>query len=148
MPLLYRPSGDRCADRVLILGITFLRIATINKPGAIYPSNFCLFGSILPKELLLQFVPSSVCRPVKWRPHYRRSRGGTVSFRIQSGKRRIRNSGFCHAFIASRRRSASTLTSAPGHISLNKLFLRKAIMQGFYIYLYYSFWTTLFYGCR
>ena len=34
----------------------------------------------------------------------------------------------CHAFTASRRRPASTLTSAPGHISLNKLFLQKAII--------------------
>ena len=33
----------------------------------------------------------------------------------------------------------TTLASEPGHISLNKLFLRKAIMQGFYIYLYYYF---------
>ena len=56
MPLLYRPSGDRCADRVPILGITFLRIATTNKPGAINPSIFCLFGFIFPNELLLWFV--------------------------------------------------------------------------------------------
>ena len=34
----------------------------------------------------------------------------------------------CHAFTASRRCPASTLTSAPGHISFNKLFLRKAII--------------------
>ena len=56
MPLLYRPSGDRCADRVPILGITFLRIATTNKPGAINPSIFCLLGFIFPNELLLWFV--------------------------------------------------------------------------------------------
>ena len=56
MPLLYRPSGDRCADRVSILGITFLWIAITNKPGAINPSIFCLFGFIFPKELLLWFV--------------------------------------------------------------------------------------------
>ena len=36
--------------------ITFLRIATTNKPGAINPSIFCLFGFIFPKELLLWFV--------------------------------------------------------------------------------------------
>ena len=42
--------------RVPILGITFLRIATTNKPGAINPSIFCLFGFIFPKELLLWFV--------------------------------------------------------------------------------------------
>ena len=56
MPLFYRPSGNGCADRVLILGITFLRIATTNKPGAINPNIFCLFGFIFPKELLLWFV--------------------------------------------------------------------------------------------
>ena len=49
-------SGNGCADRVPILGITFLRIATTNKPGAINPSIFCLFGFIFPKELLLWFV--------------------------------------------------------------------------------------------
>ena len=56
MPSLYRPSGNGCADRVPILGITFLRIATTNKPGAINPSIFCLFGFIFSKELLLWFV--------------------------------------------------------------------------------------------
>ena len=34
----------------------FLGIATTNKPGAINPSIFCLFGFIFPKELLLWFV--------------------------------------------------------------------------------------------
>ena len=34
----------------------------------------------------------------------------------------------CHAFTASRRHPASTLPSAPGHFSLNKLFLQKAII--------------------
>ena len=53
----------------------------------------------------------------------------------------------CHAFTAPRRRPASTLASAPGHISLNKLFLRKAIMQGLYLYII-IFWTALFYVCR
>ena len=56
MPSLYRTSGNECADRVLVLGITFLRIATTNKLGAINHSIFCLFGFILPKELLLWFV--------------------------------------------------------------------------------------------
>ena len=56
MPLLSHPSGDRCADRVRILGITFLRIATTNKPGAINPSIFCLLGFFFPNELLLWFV--------------------------------------------------------------------------------------------
>ena len=56
MPSFYRPSGNGCAERVPISGITFLRIATTNKPGAINPSIFCLFGFIFPKELLLWFV--------------------------------------------------------------------------------------------
>ena len=56
MPSFYRPSGNGCAERVPILGITFLRTATTNKLGAINPSNFCLFGFIFPKELLLWFV--------------------------------------------------------------------------------------------
>ena len=56
MTSFYRPSGNGCADRVPILGITFLRIATTNKPGAINPSIFCSFGFIFPKELLLWFV--------------------------------------------------------------------------------------------
>ena len=56
MPSFYRPSGNGCADRVPILGITFLQIATANKPGAINPSIFCLFGFIFSKELLLRLV--------------------------------------------------------------------------------------------
>ena len=56
MSSFYRPSGNGCAERVPILGITFLRIATTNKPGAINPSIFCLFGFIFRKELLLWFV--------------------------------------------------------------------------------------------
>ena len=56
MPSLYRPLGNGCADLVPILGITFLRIATTNKPGAINLSIFCLFGFIFSKELLLWFV--------------------------------------------------------------------------------------------
>ena len=56
MPSLYRPSGNGCAARVPIFRITFLRIATTNKSGAINPSIFCLFGFIFPNELLLWFV--------------------------------------------------------------------------------------------
>ena len=52
----YRPSGNGCAERVPILGIAFLRIATINKRGAVNPSIFCLLGFIFPNELLLWFV--------------------------------------------------------------------------------------------
>ena len=122
MPSLYRPSGNGCADRVPILGITFLRIATTNKPGAINPSIFCLFGFIFPKELLLWFVRhmyvglsnGGFLTTAAWwfgqfpyivrrTPHP--ELGPTCEFRL------------CHAFTASRRRPASTLTSAPGHIS-------------------------------
>src|SRR4051812_25317023 len=56
MPSFYRSLGNGCAERVPILGITFLRIATTNKPGAINPNIFCLFGFIFSKELLLRFV--------------------------------------------------------------------------------------------
>ena len=56
MSSFYHPSGNGCEERVPILGITFLRIATTNKPGAINPSIFCLFGFIFPKELSLWFV--------------------------------------------------------------------------------------------
>ena len=56
MPSLYHPSDNGCADRVPILGVTFLWIATTNKPGAINLSIFCLCGFIFPKELLLWFV--------------------------------------------------------------------------------------------
>ena len=56
MPPFYRPSGNGCAERVTILGITFLQIATTNKPGVINPSIFWLFGFIFPKELLLWLV--------------------------------------------------------------------------------------------
>ena len=62
---LHRPPGNGCADRVPILGVTFLHIATTDKPGAINPSNFFLLGFIFPEELLLWFVPSSVHRSVK-----------------------------------------------------------------------------------
>ena len=122
MPSFYRPSGNGCAERVPILGITFLRIATTNKPDAINPSIFCLFGFIFPKELLLWFVHDMYTglsnggriNEVAWwfgkSPYIVRRMphpelGPTCEFRL------------CHAFTASRRRPASTLTSAPGHIS-------------------------------
>ena len=50
MPSLHCPSGNGCADRVPILGVTFLRTAITNKPGAINPSIFCLFGFIFPRN--------------------------------------------------------------------------------------------------
>ena len=53
MPSLYRPSGNGCVDRVPILELTFLQIATTDKPGAINPSIFLLLEFIFPKELLL-----------------------------------------------------------------------------------------------
>ena len=65
MPSLYRPSGNGCADRVPILGVTFLQIATTDKLGAINPSNFFLLGFTFFEELLLWFVPSSIHRSVK-----------------------------------------------------------------------------------
>ena len=43
-PSPYRPLDNGCADRILILGVAFLRNATTNKPGAINPNNFCLLG--------------------------------------------------------------------------------------------------------
>ena len=43
---LYHPSGNGCADRFPILGVTFLQIATTDKPGAINPINFFLLGFI------------------------------------------------------------------------------------------------------
>ena len=108
-------------DRVPILGITFLRIPTTNKPGAINPSIFCLLGFIFPNELLLWFVRhmyaglsnggrinevawwfSQFSYIVRRMPHPELE--STCEFRP------------CHAFTASRRRPASTLTSAPGHI--------------------------------
>ena len=122
MPPLYHPSGNGCADRVPILGVSFLRIATTNKLGAINPSIFCLFGFIFPKEILLWFVHHMYTglsnggriNEVAWwfgqfpyivrrTPHP--ELGPTCEFSL------------CHAFTASRRRPASTLTSAPGHIS-------------------------------
>ena len=48
MPPLHHPSGNGCADRVPILGVTFLQIATTDKPGAINPSIFFLLGFIFP----------------------------------------------------------------------------------------------------
>ena len=93
MPSFYRPSGNGCADRVPILGITFLRIATTNKPGAINPSiSFCLFGLNFSQGIITLVSPAYVHRSIKWWPHYRRSHDGSVSFRTQFGERRIRNS--------------------------------------------------------
>ena len=56
MSSLHRPSGNGCADRVPILGVTFLQIATTDKRGAINLSIFFLLGFIFPKELLFWFV--------------------------------------------------------------------------------------------
>ena len=50
MPPFYRPSGNGCADRVPILGVTFLQIATIDKPGAINPSIFSCLGLFFPRN--------------------------------------------------------------------------------------------------
>jgi len=75
------------------LGITFLRIATTNKPGAINPSiSFCSFGLNFSQGIITLVSPAYVHRSIKWWPHYRRSHDGSVSFRTQFGERRIRNS--------------------------------------------------------
>ena len=50
MPPLYRPSGNGCADRVPILGVTFLQIATTDKPGAINPSIFACLVLFFPEN--------------------------------------------------------------------------------------------------
>ena len=93
MPSFYRPSGNGCADRVPILGITFLRIATTNKPGAINPSiSFCLFGLNFSQGIITLVSPAYVHGSIKWWPHYRRSHDGSISFRTQFGERRTRNS--------------------------------------------------------
>ena len=55
MLLLHHPSGNGCADRVPILGVTFLRTATTNKPRAINRSNFCLV------HYLFQGIITLVC---------------------------------------------------------------------------------------
>ena len=100
----------------------FLQIATTNKSGAINPSIFCLFGFIFPKELLLWFVHhmytglsnggriNEVARGFDQFPYIVRRTphpelGPTCEFRL------------CHTFTTSRRRPASTLALAPGHIS-------------------------------
>ena len=50
MPALHHPSGNGCADRVPILGVTFLQIATTDKPGAINPSIFSCLGLFFPRN--------------------------------------------------------------------------------------------------
>ena len=113
MPSFYRPSGNGCADRVPILGITFLWIATTNKLGAINPSIFCLFGSFFRRNYYsgLSVICTQVYQmvaaltTVAWwfgqflyivrrTPHPELE--PTCEFRL------------CHAFTASRRRPAST----------------------------------------
>ena len=125
MPFLYRPSGDRCADRVLIFGITFLRIAITNKPGVINPSIFCLLGFIFSNEILLWFVRHM---------YVGLSNGGaltTVAWWFGQFPYIVRRTPHpeleptceftpCHAFTASRRCPAPT--SAPGHISFSTHF--------------------------
>ena len=133
MPSFYRPSGNGCADRVPILGITFLRIATTNKPGAINPSIFCLFGFIFPKELLLWFVhhlytglsndgcindDHVVVRSVSVHSPANAASGTRTDLRIQAWP-------CLHCVTPT---PCINMTSALGHISFNKLFLRKAII--------------------
>ena len=58
MPLLHCPSGNGCADRVPILGVTFLQIATTNKPGAIY------FVWVYFSQGIITLVCSIICTQV------------------------------------------------------------------------------------
>ena len=119
---LYRPSRNGCAERVPILGITFLRIATTNKPGAINPNIFCLFGFIFPKELLLWFVHHLytglsndgrindgrvVVRSVSVHSPANAALGARTDLRIQALPRLYRITPT----------PCIDLTSAPGHIS-------------------------------
>ena len=62
MPSLYRPSGNGCADRVPILGVTFLRTATTNKLGAINPSNLLVW--VYYSEGIIIQVCSIICTQV------------------------------------------------------------------------------------
>ena len=50
MPSLHPSLGNGGADRVPILGVIFLHVATTDKPGAINPSIFFLLGFIFPEE--------------------------------------------------------------------------------------------------
>lgn len=63
MPSLYRPLGNGCADRVPILGVTFLQIATTDKPGAINRSNFILAWVYLSRGIIT-VVCSIICTQV------------------------------------------------------------------------------------
>ena len=120
MPSFYRPSGNGCAERVPILGVTFFQIATTDKSGAINASNFSCLGLFFPRNYysslsiictqVYQMV-AALTRVTWWFDQFpsivRRTPhpelGPTCEFRL------------CHAFTTSRRRPASTLTSAPGH---------------------------------
>ena len=115
------------------MGVTFLRNATTNKPGAINPNNFCLLGLFFLRNYysgLFHHLYTGL------------SNGG----HIKNGRVVVR-SVFVHSLAnaASGTRTALQIqalsrlhrvtltpcidmTSAPGHISFNKLFLRKAII--------------------
>ena len=133
MPPLHHPSGNGCADQAPILGVTFLQIATTDKPGVINPSIFSCLGL---------FFPRNYYSVLFHHLHTDLSNGG----RINNGRVVVRS-----VFVYSSANAASgtqtglriqawprlhhvmptpciDMTSAPGHISFNKLFLRKAII--------------------
>ena len=133
MPSLYRPSGNGCVDRVPILGVTFLQIATTDKPGVINPSIFSCLGLFFPRNYysgLFHHLYTGL------------SNGG----RINNGRVVVRSVSIYSSVNAASgtqtglrirawpclHRVTPTpcidMTSAPCHISFNKLFLRKAII--------------------
>ena len=99
--------------------------------------------------------PAYVHRSIKWWPHYRRSHDGLVSFRTQSGERRIRNSdrpvnpGFATPLLHYAddlhrhrlRRQAIFLLL----LTLHKLFI---MQHFFYSYYYYYPRSALFFVHR
>ena len=56
MPSFYRPTGNGCAERVPLLGITFLRMVQQINQVLLTSIFFACLGSFFPKELLLWFV--------------------------------------------------------------------------------------------
>ena len=107
MPSLYRPSGNGCVDRIPILGITFLRIATTNKPGAINPSIFCLFVFIFSNELLLWFVHHM---------YTGLSNGGRINNAASGARTDLRIQALLRLYRITPT-PCIDLTLAPGHIS-------------------------------
>lgn len=133
MPLLHHPSGNGCADQVLILGETFLQIATTDKPGAINPSIFSCLGLFFPRNYysglfhhLYTGLSNGGCinnggvvvRSVSIYSSANAASGTQTGLRIRAWLR-------LHRVTST---PCIDMTSTPGHISFNKLFLRKAII--------------------